>query len=67
MKTAWIAEQKTLQQQKILEKIERGRLQSLYTHKCLQACKSWAGPVTSVEELNDILKKNSGNVERIVN
>ena len=66
METAWTAEQKTLHQNKILEKIEKGRLMSLYTHKCLQACKSWGGPVTSVEELNDILKKNSDNMERIV-
>ena len=32
METAWTAEQKTLQQQEILNKTEKGRLQSLYTH-----------------------------------
>ena len=51
---------------KILEKIEKGRQQSVYTHKCLQMCKEWGGLATSVEELNSILQKHSERAEKIV-
>lgn len=66
MEKDWTAEQKTLHTQKLLEKIEKGRKQSIYTHKCLQMCKEWGGPAISVEELNEILRKNSDKVEQIV-
>ena len=29
-------------------------------------CKEWGGPAISVEELNEILRKNSDKVEQIV-
>ena len=66
MEKDWTSEQKTLHKKKILEKIEKGRQQSMYTDKCLQLCKGWGGPAVSVEELNSILKKNSDRVEKIV-
>ena len=57
----WVGEQKQFQTQKILEKIQKGKNQNKYTQKCLQLCKSWKGPVTSVEEL-----ANPDKVEKIV-
>ena len=66
MEKEWVGEQKQLQVMKILEKIEKGKKQSKYTLKCLQLCKSWNGPATSVEELNSILKANGDNMEKIV-
>ena len=66
MEKEWTDEQKTLHRNKILEKIEKGRQQSVYTDKCLQLCKTWGGPAISVDELNDILQKNSDKVEKIV-
>ena len=65
MEKDWVGEQKELHKLKFLEKIEKGKKQSMYTHKCLQLCKSWRGPAISVDELNDILKANSDNVEKI--
>ena len=49
-----------------MEKIEKGRQQSMYTDKCLQLCKRWGGAAVSIEELNSILMKNSDRVEKIV-
>ncbi|QQP53849.1 Hypothetical protein FKW44_006477 [Caligus rogercresseyi] len=57
METRWVAEQKTYNTQRILAKIEKGKNQTKYTQKCLQACKSWGGPTTTVEELNKVLQK----------
>ena len=54
METAWTAGKKRLKQNKILKKIEKGRMQSLYIYKCLQAYKAWDSPITSIEELNNI-------------
>ena len=66
MEKNWTAEQKVLHTNKILEKIEKGKQQSVYTDKCLQQCKEWGGPAVSVEELNEILRKNSDKAEQIV-
>ena len=51
---------------KILEKIEKGKKQFKYTQKCCKLCKSWNGPVTSADELREILKANCGKAEKIV-
>ena len=51
----WNKEQNILQNKKIMEKIDKAKTQSLYTTKLLASCKSWDGPVTSAEELQDIL------------
>ena len=37
-----------------------------YTQKCLQLCKSWNGPATSINELSEILKANCGKAEKTV-
>jgi hypothetical protein len=66
MEKEWVGDQKELHKLKIMEKIEKGKKQSKYTDKCLQLCKSWNGPATSVEELHDILKANCDNAEKIV-
>ena len=66
MEKDWVGEQKELQKLKILEKIERGKQSSQYTQKCLQQCKEWKGPATSVEELNAILIANTDRKEKIV-
>ena len=65
METRWVAEQKTYNTQRILAKIEKGKNQTKYTQKCLQACKSWGGPATTVEELNKILQERSDTAEKI--
>ena len=66
MEKDWVDKQKEFHKLKILEKIEKGKNQSRYTVKCLQLCKGWKGPATSVEELNEILKINPDKRERIV-
>ena len=66
METRWVAEQKTYNTQRILAKIEKGKNQTKYTQKCLQACKSWGGPATTVEELNKILQERSDTAEKIL-
>ena len=66
MEMEWVGGQKELHKRKIMEKIEKGKNKSNYTRKCLQLCKSWNGPATSVEELHEILKKNRDNAEKIV-
>ena len=58
MEKDWVDEQKQFHQLKILEKIEKGKNQSMYTQKCLQQCKGWNGPATSVKELHTILNSN---------
>ena len=62
----WTAEQKLLHQQKIEEKMEKAKKQSQYVHKLLVQCKSWDGPVCSIEELDSILHKKPDLVEKIV-
>lgn len=66
MEKDWIDEQKQFHQLKILEKIEKGKNQSMYTQKCLQQCKGWNGPATSVEELHTILNSNPDKRVKIV-
>ena len=58
MEKDWVNEQKQFQQLTILEKIEKRKSRSIYKQKCLQQCKRWNGPATSVEELHAILKLN---------
>ena len=45
---------------------ENGENQCQYTQKCLQLCKSWNGPATSINELSEILKANCGKAEKTV-
>ena len=56
MEQDWTEKQKQFHEIKILEKIEKGKNQSMYTQKCLQQCKGWNGPAASVEELHMILQ-----------
>ena len=62
----WTDEQMIIHKQKIEEKLKQAEKQGQYTNKLLGQCKSWNGPVTSVEELNAILKKRATNAEEIV-
>ena len=62
----WVDEQKQFQQLKILEKTEKGKNQSMYTQKCLQQCKQWNRPATSVEELRTIWNSNADKREKII-
>ena len=39
----------------------------MYTKKCLQQCKRWNGPATSVEELDTILNWNPDKRETSTN
>ena len=67
MEKNWVIEQKDMFDIKIRSKIEKGKKKrSLYTQKCLQLCKGWGGPASSVEELHSILKVHSQHKEKIV-
>ena len=65
MEKDWTEKQKQFHEIKISEKIEKGKNQSMYTQKCLQQCKGWNEPATSVEELHMILKSNPFTVTHI--
>ena len=62
----WTMEQKVLHRKKIEEKTQQARHSSEYTNKLLQKCKSWGGPVTSVEELSGILEGKPNISDHIV-
>ena len=47
----WTDQQKTLLKQKIEAKMEAAKKASQYVSKLLVQCKSWGGPVVSIEEL----------------
>ncbi len=66
MEKDWTQKQKQFHEIQILEKIQKGKNQAKYTQKCLQQCKGWNGPATSVEELHMILKSNADKREKIV-
>ena len=54
----WTKEQKELQQQRVLSKMEKAVKTKEYQDRLLIKCKSWHGPCTNIEELELILKKN---------
>ena len=62
----WDSKQRELHENKITEKLKKANNQSIYTTKLLQQCKSWGGPVASVEEPNEILQKHSEIAEKVV-
>ena len=62
----WNENQKKLNQEKILEKLEKAKKQSCYTNKLLMQCKSWGGTVTSVDEVLQIIQKKPGIAEHII-
>ena len=62
----WNAEQKKLNELKILEKMEKAKRTSCYTNTLLIKCKSWGGPTTSVEEIKQILEKKPDIAEQII-
>ena len=62
----WTMEQKVLHRKKIEEKMQQARNSSQYTMKLLEKCKSWGGPVTSVEELSSILESKPDISDHIV-
>ena len=49
-----------------LENLEKAKKQSNYTNKLLQQCKSWGGPVTTIEELLQITQSKPDKIEQIV-
>ena len=66
MEQRWVADQKNLKLKQINEKIEKGKKRDQYVQKRLKLCKSWGGPVVSVEELRSILKSHPDRNEVIV-
>ena len=63
----WNKQQNILKDKKILEKLKKANnQQSIYTNKLLQTCKSWGGPVTSIDELDDILRAHGDLAQEIV-
>ena len=64
--TKWDEQQKKLHRLKIEEKIKKAKNLSQYTNKLLQQCKTWKGPVSSMDELNSILKEKPDKIEQIV-
>ena len=53
------------QRQKILKKLKKASNISICTNKLLQTCKSWGRPVTSINELDDILRAHGDLAEKI--
>ena len=49
-----------------MEKLKKKETQSKYTKKLLDQCKTWNGPVTSVDGLKNILKLNKSYSIKIV-
>ena len=62
----WTDDQKRLHKLKVEEKLEKAKNQSQYTNKLLNQCKSWRGPVCSIDELNTILSEKPDMMEQIV-
>ena len=59
----WSAQQKTKLKEKLKEKMEMVKKQSQYVNKLLSQCKSWDGPVCSIEELQWAMKKRPDAAE----
>ena len=57
-------DQKKLQALRIQKKIEDSKAQQCYTKKLLQSCKSWNGPATTPDELEDIWSKHASIEEK---
>ena len=62
----WSEKQALLNKSKIEEKMKKAKKHSNYVYRLLVSCKSWGGPVTTVEELDKILFENSNLREKIV-
>ena len=62
----WTDKQKKLRTLRIQKKMAESQSQLSYTKKLLQACKSWGGPATTPDELEDILNKRTALGEKIV-
>ena len=62
----WNNGQKELHRKKIMENLEKAKKQSNYTNKLLQQCKSWRGPVTTIEERIQIIQNKPDKIEQIV-
>ena len=63
---AWTCHQKELLKEKIDDKKMERLKQNAYVNKLLLSCKSWNGPVTSVEELNRVLALHQDVEKHIV-
>ena len=64
--TEWTMEQKKLQSLRIQKKMADTASSCDYRKKLLQACKSWGGPATTPDELEDIMEKHSELGEKII-
>ena len=66
MNTKWFTSQKTLQLQKIKEKMTKKQKNIDYVLKLIETCKTWGGHCCSAEELKTVLKKNPDNEKKII-
>ena len=64
--TEWTEMQKQLQKKRIQRKIESSKSQSTYTKKLLQLCKTWNGPCTTPNELEECIRKRPELIQKIV-
>ena len=64
--TNWNILQQEKLKRKLEEKLKKSSKAKDYTKNLLQNCKSWGGPCTTVEELQQILKKKSDRDVHIV-
>ena len=64
--TNWTSEQQELRRQRIQKKIAEAENHSNFTKKLLQACKTWGGPVTTPNELENVIKKHVNIIEKVV-
>ena len=60
----WYKEQRELRAKNIEALIEQGKNRENYVDKVLAKCKSWGGPIVSVEEMKAVLDAKSDNDQR---
>ena len=62
----WTAKQKQIHRKIMQEKLAKKSKTNNYTDTLLQKCKTWNGPVTSVDELQMAIKRNPDNQTALV-
>ena len=62
----WTKSQKELQRQRVLTKMAKSAQTQKYQDRLLIKCKTWGGPSTNIEELEEILSERPNMQEIIV-
>ena len=62
----WTENQKCLMKERIQIKQNKAKKSQIYQHKILRECKTWSGPCTTIEELENSLRDHPDQAEHIV-